>query len=217
MASSISSYSLGLLRMASESAARADAAAKAKPDIPTDEALTTIILAVAAAEAFVNDLSGVVLFASKATGVASNLSGQRLIAVCEAINLLENENCQIRSKYLLAAMLLDCQAIRRDREPYQSFNDLVTLRNGIVHGGPVTSDERGGPVRVADTLAQRGIARKAKASVDTWWVRIQTPAAALWAVDVAKAIMLAVVRAAVAIHDPENTLSKYYVTYLETL
>jgi hypothetical protein len=210
----ISSYSLGLLRMACEAAKRADAATAAKPNKRTDESLTSIILAACAAEAFINDLAGVGVFVSRSTGATHDGNGPRLVAACEAIESLEENNCDVRSKYLMAAILLDCKVINRGKEPFQSFGDLVVLRNAVAHAGPVTIEDKGGHVRVADTLTQRKLALPATGVAETWWTRIQTPAVAWWAPEAATAIMLALVTSAAAIADPDKVFSKYYITYL---
>ena len=134
---------------------------------------------------------------------------------------MEEEHCPARAKYLAAAVLSSCDAIKKGSEPFQSFNDLYVLRDAIVHPYPVSPDTRDAPAKVVGSLVQRRIARPAvprkpgELVADTWWTQIRTPEVARWAAISASAIMLTLAESLVAIGDIGSVL-KSSVTFLQS-
>jgi hypothetical protein len=200
-------YSMGLLRMAYETAQRADSCVAKASDHRTDDTLIAIILATSAAEAFVNDMAGYIKFLADYDQL-NQVNGQRLVAIGEAIEAFEEGNAQIRPKYLAAALLLGCNVIRRGKEPFQSFSDLVILRNAIIHARPVSPDEKVGPAKVVASLAQRGIAGPSVSDA-TWWMQVRTSNAAWWACESANNIMIELVDSIAAIADYQGTIAGF--------
>jgi hypothetical protein len=203
-------YSVGLLRMAYETAQRADIAAAADPYHLTHETLVAIVLATSAADALVNDLVGCIRLLSE-HGALTSGEDSRLVAIGEAIEAMEEAHAQIRPKYLAAAVLLGCRSIRRGATPFQAFNDLVILRNGIIHARPVSLDETGIEARIVNALAQRGLVGAGTniPGYDTWWVRVRTAAVAWWAADSAYSLMLELVNGVVAIADYKGVIAGF--------
>jgi hypothetical protein len=204
-------YSVGLLRMAYETAQRAAVVAAADPYHLTDETLVAIVLATSAAGALVNDLVGCIRLLSEHGALKTSDDGSRLVAIGEAIEAMEEAHAQIRPKYLAAAVLLGCNSIRRGAAPFQAFNDLVILRNGIIHARPVSLDETGAEARIVNALAQRGLVGAGTniPGYDTWWVRVRTAAVAWWAAESAYSLMLALVNSVVAIADYNRVIAGF--------
>jgi hypothetical protein len=208
--SSIQSYSTAVLRMAYESAIRAQA--RTAPDGRTDDALVTITLAASAAEGFVHDLAGFIAYLGAAHNVLRIGDTEQLVRVGAALETLESQRLQPQSMYLVAAALLRCDTIKKGKEPFQSLNDLFVLRNGVVHVKPVDPDSLSHLTKLVDALANRKIAKAALPRipgaiwVDTWWTQIRTPEVANWAAEAARAGMLALAEALLAVGDFGNLL-----------
>jgi hypothetical protein len=195
-------HSNALLAMAYKSAARArDAAAAAATagavDYLTEDSLPAIIMASSAAEGFLNDAVEIVLHvAAAAAGTPLTPDFARLVGIAEALDQLKEERCTVRAKYLAAGLFFASSGIRKGSEPFQSFDDLYALRNGIVHAKPLPFESADRQSRIANSLAQRGLANPLKRSTpeailgDTWLNQIQTPQTALWAANSAAAIMI---------------------------
>jgi hypothetical protein len=200
-------YSRSLLQMAYASALRAQAAVRDDAERLTDDSLTAIVLAASAAEGFMNDLVGIVGAISRAGVAPSTGDSDRLVRIAEALHVMEEDRCAVRPKFLVAALLLGNPSIRKGADPYSAFDDLFVLRNAIVHTKPLTLEETDRPGRIAENLAQRGLARpKPKrepnfVSSDTWLNQIQCPATAWWAADSATAIMYELARAFAGVAD----------------
>ena len=207
-------YSGTLLRMAHESAERAEKLAATTADRLVDETLVTIVLAASAAEGFINDMVGIIRFLSESPGLNADAALMRLAEIANALDSLEDDRAQIRTKYLIAALLLGCDQITAGSEPLQSVSKVVTLRNSIVHARPVSPDDDDKLVKVVTSLAQSGLCRKIQnvpnsMNSDTWWVVMRTPSVAWWAVQSANALMFALARSMVAKGDSEGFISKF--------
>ncbi len=195
-------YSGNLLSIAYEAARRADASARDAPDHLTNDALVAIVLAASAAEGFLNDLVG-------AIGRAGDAFGP-LAAVAEALDSMDEERCSVRARYLAAGVLLGCDALRKGKEPFQSFDDVSALRNAIVHVKPIDLDEANRPARIAAALGQRGIARQVPPrqpdapTGEPWLAQIRTPETAWWAADSASALMIQLAESVIATADSEG-------------
>lgn len=193
--SAIVFYSLHLLGMAYESAQRAHAKAAGDGSVITSDTLTTVILAQCAAEGIVNDLVGITDKMLTMPVKASHGDPDKLGVVVYALETLEEEQCGVRSKYLFASKTLGRNTIVRGAEPFQSFNDLVDLRNAIIHAKPLATDADDRPSRIAATLARKKVARLQQQrgendfTVDVWLNQIQTPGVAWWAADTASECM----------------------------
>jgi hypothetical protein len=207
-------YSGGLLRMAHESADRAEKLAATTKDGLVDETLVTVVLAASAAEGFINDMVGFIRFLADIPGLKADAAIMRLAEIANALDSLEEDKAQIRSKYLIAALLLRCNQISAGSEPLQSYSKVVALRNSIVHAKPVSPDDDDKIVKLVTSLAQSGLCRNIQKipnsmNSETWWVVMRTPSVAWWAVQSANALMLALVQSMVAIGDSEGLISKF--------
>jgi hypothetical protein len=201
--------------MAYENAKRADHSAKNAPGGRTDDVLVAIILAATAAEAFLNDMAGCIRFLAEMPGRPPDEAFNRLSAVGEALNSLEDDRAQTLSKYLVASVLLGCQKIRRESEPFQSFDQVVTLRNAIVHAKPVSPDDMDAPARVVKSLAQRGLCSPVTENasnlmgMETWWVVMRTAPVSWWAAKSANRLMLALADSLIDIADVDGALAGF--------
>jgi hypothetical protein len=201
--------------MAYENAKRADESAKKAPSGLTDDALVAIVLAATAAEAFLNDMTGCIRFLANMSVRAPDEAFDRLSAVGDALISLEEDRAQTCSKYLMASLLLGCQKIRRGFEPFQSFEQVVILRNAIVHAKPVSPDAKDAPARVVKSLAQRGLCSPVIANasnimdMETWWVVMRTAPVASWAAKSANRVMLMLAESVIAVTDFNGALTGF--------
>ncbi len=196
--------------MAYEAAARARQGAQ---NNLSDETLVAIILAASAAECFVNDTVGMVESIVGFPGVNPGPELARLGKIARAVDNLETENVRTVAKYLVSAVLLDCKEIDAGREPLQSFTQVAQLRNGIVHAGPVSTEEKNKYASIVANLSQRGLCKpidetkRNTMDAETWWVVMRTPEVAHWVVKSANELMLALTNAMVVVADYNGVLA----------
>jgi hypothetical protein len=163
-------------------------------DGTSDDALVAIIMAASAAESFINDLVGTILFLAEVHGSGPTEALGRLRSVAAALDALENQSKpSTQAKYLCAAVLLGCPKISQGIEPMQSFAQVTTLRNAIVHAKPVSPDDIGKQAKVVESLAKRGLCNcpTEPPSIPSWMHAMRTPAVAWWAVRSCVSLMIA--------------------------
>jgi hypothetical protein len=157
------------------------------------EAITTVILAGATAEAFINELGGFASSFARNVGVPEQIHelGRRLKAC-------EEKRKSLLQKYHVAAEILSGTRFDESTAPFQDFMTLVNLRNDLMHmkhlGGHRDSDCRvqlNHPESVL-TLSSRGIASMPTSGVASWLDQIQNQAVAVWACDAVHEIILAI-------------------------
>jgi hypothetical protein len=205
-------YSGGLLERAYKSVERTRESAV---NNLSDDALVAIILAASAAECFINDMAGLVTSLANVSPHPDDPGFERVIKIGEALESLEKENVGILPKYRVAALLLDSKAIDDGKEPMQSFVQVSSLRNGIVHARPVSTEEKSKYATIVANLAQRGLckkideAKKNTMDAETWWVVMRTPELAHWAVRTANELMLQLVTSMAAIGDYQGLIAGF--------
>jgi hypothetical protein len=92
-------------------------------------------------------------------------------------------------KYLTASLLLRGEMFNPGLAPFQDFEQLVRMRNSLMHMKPSDSAARKG----AAALAQRGLAQRIDPESQMEWVdRMETPQTAEWACSTARALIRAV-------------------------
>lgn len=145
-------------------------------------ALACLVLSAASIEGFLNELG---------TIVEDDPEGElwrpkELTFYAQLSRVAEDCRGSTRYKYELACDVLKGD-VGKGQEPYQSFADLMAIRDGLMHPKPgsgmldldtgVTADDH----RLTRDLAGRGILENPGTKMYTHWVHlIQTQAAALW-------------------------------------
>lgn len=189
----LSFHSLELLIIAHVSRNRAREDAQ-RPNALTLDAIVAVVMAAAAAEAFINELADHIRAWRDATSDwAPDTVTPAMSACADVIEELEDSQSPVTTKYLLASLALCGKSFPKDRAPFQAFAELMRLRNEIMHA-KVAREDQGGHQgkRIADTLGQRGIAISSEPGVHfSWFNRIETPSVASWACDAARSIILA--------------------------
>jgi len=168
--------------------AREEAAAGA-PLGMTNHAVLAILMAAASTEGFVNEFPGLALGAYSTLGPESAPAS---ISECARVLVeLERAHEQVTTKYLEASKALG-KPFNTGAAPFQAFKQLIDLRNAIMHIRPTTEGDRHPGERVANDLAQRGVALvNTGAGAFPWFDRVMTQEVALWAHDSALAMISA--------------------------
>lgn len=154
------------------------------------DALSAIILSVVSLEALVGEVVEVV------RGLLPNCpedARNRGKALMDALELIEEGRGQLALKFQIAKLILSGTPYETGARPYQDFDLLLEIRNGLIHPKPfaVKQDESGSPVdpsrkfreklRSLEIIAE--IPREnVVAPLSTW---VQTKAAARWACNTA--------------------------------
>jgi len=159
------------------------------------DAVVSIIMSVAALEAFINEASELAdqhLALGEAQGPTS------VSEFASVSKLVEDHQGQVQLKYLLASKLLAGRMIDKGSSTYQNFDMLIRLRNELIHYKPadrfVFSEETGHRVEhpnIVKKLRSKGITGIQSDPVDgvsmaaSWVYIITTKAAARWACNTA--------------------------------
>jgi hypothetical protein len=158
------------------------------PDQP--DALSAIILSVVSLEALVGELVEVVRGLIPHYPEDSRHRGKALI---DALELIEEGKGQLALKFQVAKFILSGTSFETGARPYQDFELLLDVRNGLTHpkAFAIKSDESGAPVdplrKFREKLRSLGIiaeisGENVMAPLSTW---VQTKAAARWACNTA--------------------------------
>ncbi len=158
------------------------------PDQP--DALSAIILSVVSLEAFVGELVEVVRGLIPHCPEDSRNRGKALI---DALELIQEGKGQLALKFQVAKFILSGTSYETGAKPYQDFDLLLDIRNGLIHpkAFAVKSDESGASVdplrkfreklRSLEIIAEFS-EENVMAPLSTW---VQTRAAAHWACNTA--------------------------------
>ena len=166
-------------------------AAKGENAALTSDSITAIVLAAAATEAFINEFAELIgLYRQNARDWAELT--RETIAAADAIFEVEFLKGSIDEKYMAASKALG-HRFDRGAAPFQAFEQLVNLRNAIMHIKSTRAGERHSGQRITADLVQRGIAFD-RPGLQTlpWFDKLQSPPAAVWACESALAIILAI-------------------------
>jgi hypothetical protein len=216
------SHSLVMFRMAHVAAHRASRPPEPTSKIEgTDDALIAIILAACTVEGFVNDLVGHIRFCANDPRSLAHAKGNfsRLVAIADTIEFMERARWPTQAKYLAIAALTGTERIKSDREPFQSLDSLLVLRNAIVHTKPIDIDDPDKTAKLVASLVKRGIARRdglatsGSPSAETWFHQLRVPGVAQWATESAHAIMLALADSLASVGDIDDVM-KSHTDYL---
>jgi hypothetical protein len=166
----------------------ADRIAAGELGVLADDAITAIVMAAAAAEAFVNELADNIGLVRQNASNWMPLNAT-VHAASDAILDVEFLKGSVVEKYLEAAKALNSR-IDRGSLPFQDFERLIALRNAIMHVKPVRPNERHSGEAVTDELGRRSIAISTQISKLPWFDRLMTPEVARWACKSARAAIL---------------------------
>lgn len=152
----VHSYELFLIARTLAKRARLDAD---RPNALATDSLGAVVMAAAAAESFLNELAYHVEIMSRSTADwAPQAVTQQLSACAREVRTLEDKKAKTAKKYMRVSELLG-SPFKSVQAPFQDFQDLVSLRNEIIHCKPVRNGDHLGE-RIAANLEQRGIAKR---------------------------------------------------------
>lgn len=154
-------------------------AARDEKGILTDDAIVSILLAAAATEAFINEFAELIGVYRQNAADWARITPEMAMAA-DAIFELENAKESTSEKYAQAAQQLQ-RPFDRGQAPFQPFAQLLGLRGAIMHIKPPRPDVRHSGEKIADILAQQGIAITRNVWDGAWFDRLQTPDVAVWA------------------------------------
>jgi hypothetical protein len=190
-----------LWRTACEARDRAVVAVRENPQVWPADTIVSIVLAAAAAEAFINELTELVALQRDAAYRRTNPISPSLRAFADALQAIEESHGSLVLKYLMASQTLSGSTFDKGCNPYQDFATLINLRNDLMHLKPRDTflepvDGLPGsiqPPRYIKGLQQRGLAHTPPKPVGMSWLNmLQTAQMSVWACDTAHNIILAV-------------------------
>lgn len=159
-----------------------------------DDALVAIVMAVTAAETFINELPHHIR-ASQAVFRDDEHSPVTL-AMARCADALEDEVEQwgtLEAKYQVAGVTLSGQMFSKGKAPLQDFLLLIKIRNAIIHLKPVWVTEKHRNRQLVEQLIKRKLTYPSDPDYGMPWLNLlETPAIAAWACATARRMMLAV-------------------------
>lgn len=181
------SYSSGHLFSIAKQAYERTIGDKSDREPGKKDALIAVVFAASSLEAFVNELAD--LASAKLTEPHSET--EKVFA--SLMDEVENSRGSIRLKFMLAKFVFSGTAFRKDERLFQDFNNLLMIRNALVHLKPeeefnLTLD--GHFVRVKEpkvlkALPKNILAKYEKKTAANWKSMISTQAVAKWACNTA--------------------------------
>jgi hypothetical protein len=190
-----------LFGFAIEARDRTRKAIEAQPGASPGDAAVTVIMAVVAAEGFINELAEAAQLFDGEPGVPSGGSNRLgLTSLGRLLRGIEDERGSIQLKYQVASLALTGSTFDPGMNPFQDFDTLVNLRNLLVHFRPWDTVKDGGGItgnrhpKLVRSLQQRGLARTpAPNTIETWSATVMTAGVADWACAAALDMIVAVV------------------------
>jgi hypothetical protein len=180
---------------------RAVVAVRENPQVWPADTIVAIVLAAAAAEAFINELTELVALQRDAAYRRTNPISLPLRAFADALQEIEESRGNLALKYLMASQTLSGSTFDKGSNPYQDFATLIHLRNDLMHLKPrdtFLEPENGLPGIIQPpgyikALQQRALAHTPPKGVGMSWLNmLQTAQMSAWACDTAHSIILAV-------------------------
>ncbi len=165
---------------------------ESRDDPGCGDALISVMFSVAFLESFVNEVFENTLLESRYSRKEQKKERASLVRIA---NLAISERWKLTTKFDMLKIHHTGSPFSRDSEPFQSFANLVRLRNAIVHPTvhKITTSQTGkksdntpGAVKF---LASRSIIPPAGSNDEPWIDRIDTPDVAQWAVHSALLMM----------------------------
>ncbi len=183
--------------MARAAAERARREASTSSDHRREDAITAVVMAAVAAEAFINELGELAVGAAQGPMfvVAEN---QKFLELGDVLEEIEMARGSLMLKYHMASKLLSGATLKKGENPMQDFATLVNLRNDFVHLKPrdnigLSAEGRlkVNPPRYVSELQRRGLAlRPADIDVMSWFDLLMTVELAEWACATSKNMIL---------------------------
>jgi uncharacterized protein YutE (UPF0331/DUF86 family) len=147
----------------------------------TTDAIIALVVAAAAAEAFINEFAENVGTYRKHAGEWSrNSVTPEMESAAAAIFDCEFARDSVSEKFVAASQALDAK-FDKDANQFQDLDRLIRLRNAIMHVTSPRSAETHVGVRLTDELARNGIALSTTQFPGSWFERLQVPAVGEWA------------------------------------
>jgi hypothetical protein len=187
--------SLDLLRVALRASGRAtrNYARRGKTHL-TSDSLVAIVFAVAAVEAFTNDLTDhVTVWETAAKDWAPDATTPNLIAAVQAMLEISKgrEREKLMKKYRAAIRVLAGKP-SHDGHAVQELHRLINLRDAILHATARSPERRRNLARAVADLERRRLTVPTEAgSHANLFLRVQTPLLAKWAYSTARGVILA--------------------------
>jgi hypothetical protein len=158
-------------------------------------ATTALIMAVVAAEAFLNEFPEYIAM-GQPPYLPPHLwaTTDEMDACALALKQAEIERRSLVDKVQIASCALSGKKFSKGKAPLQDFQTLVNLRNEIVHLKPAWSTQDHRARRLVSILQKRGLTVKHDAGVDwSWFDVIQRPGVSDWACETVRQMLLALV------------------------
>jgi hypothetical protein len=165
------------------------------------EALSSILMAAMATEAFVNELTEVADMAAIGYESIESDALATLGDLASALTEVETEKGSLALKYHVAALVMSGRTFDRGAQPFQDFRRLVLLRNRLVHLRPGDELDEYGRMMPMEKLIRgfqnEGLTRTADSDGSgapemSWLNELETDRMARWAYASARAIIAAV-------------------------
>jgi uncharacterized protein YutE (UPF0331/DUF86 family) len=159
----------------------AERSARGDTSMMTMEAIVALIVAAAAAEAFINEFAeNVGTYRKHSANWSRNSITPEMEAAAAAVFDCDFARDSVSEKFVAASRALSTR-FDEDGNQFQDLDRLIRLRNAIMHAtSPRTAETHAG-VRFTEELAQRGIALSAEKFPGSWFDRLQVPAVGEWA------------------------------------
>ena len=181
----------------------ARAAVKEDPSKWPSETIVAILMSALATEAFINELGPLMSLEVKDWDDGLLPQKPLLMNMSALLEEAEKGRAPVTFRYQVAAMALTGRTLPISNNPFQDFNDLLTLRNLLVHLRPGDMiDEQGNVVptaKVIKNFQQRGLTHRRPATGQrtrlgmSWLNDLETDRMATWAYATAWGIIAEVV------------------------
>ena len=163
-------------------------------ETPADRhmAIPAIVFAAASLEAFINELGAFALLTAE---VYPDDLDVRTAHWIELFQALEANRASVESKFTAAKRLLTPEPFDKGRQPFQDFQLLFRLRNGLMHMRVEEHTIEGDQITIigSDLLApcrdKKLILGPGPPEGLPWWGQIQTEPMARWACNTASAMV----------------------------
>ena len=172
---------------------------------PMRDALSAILFSALAAEAFINELPEAAYRDAYGTRGLQLTAAPVLDDLATTLNAMERARESIQAKYDAAQQILTGRAFDHGAAPFQDFNDLVRLRNDLVHPRHLDRTTARGHTEPASPvlrgLQQRGLTRtRGRRRGDpmggmSWLSEIYCGRTAAWAYKAARDVIGELIRA----------------------
>lgn len=176
---SVAYVSWHIWNIAADAAKRATDLKAANPRACSADTVSTIIVAAAATESFINEIAHKLSNLDAGGGFILQTTPVDWKGIGESLGQLEDKRERVTTKYFLASKLLPKDALQKDAPSYQDFKRLIGIRNAFVHPKPQIPKDLD-----YDYFVNKGWtynAKTDKVKLDGWMSQLETPDIARWA------------------------------------